>query len=333
MSTGIVLPNTADGIVKTLDILAQSIIENFPTGTELSRNELEAPLLRGEGQEDGRRPDAYGKIWEAAADLTDDSERKASFLLEAVNGFRRQAGLYNTHEVNELLKKAMTIIGSLTGNDRYSRLLSLGNYHGGLVYRMAGEYKLAAGCQLSSAAMEPDANKRAVSLFVVQVEQLNHAFVKGVDINHRLDELIRLRPVLSEKFDSSWVAGSASHIVTAQWLAGEEMDVALLGHMLTWINFWSDVALEIFIPFHLKLWETVEKNADLVWERHKDFGSSSMQDALFVCDLALARSMVKKGSEAAATKVLQDMNDRRCHHGGHFVHSVAQQELAALCSN
>ncbi|HLD31343.1 MAG TPA: hypothetical protein VJB37_00385, partial [Patescibacteria group bacterium] len=235
---------------------------SLPEGTEMAGGPLDQALIKGH---DGYTPDPamYMAIFDKAAARVTNPERQATYLLEALNGARRRPGLWNTLETEGMLlaaKKAIQAIGG--GGSRKTRLEGLSYYHGGLLYRMVGEYlkagaeQICAGAALAQAGRFQEAN---TSIIAAKVELLNWAIQRGVDRG----ELSALHEACS--LQNTWGLNPSKHYVLGHFLlrspigdpyfqqmgpvlgAPADHDSSLFAGIRAWRAGEADVAHEFFL--------------------------------------------------------------------------------------
>ncbi len=337
------LPDTTEEIrtARERDRLAAEILA-LPDGTELAGSNLEKGLLVAQNSYE-RDPGLYAEIYERALRALNTTgplnpERHASFLLEVLSGRRRQKGLQiSTAKLTDNLWQALQILRGLTDSPRKMRLLGLAYYHGALLYRMTGQHDLAADCQrraLIRANEIGDKSSASTYLFGEQVELIHHALLRGEgNLEHLLGTLCEMHKVKSQGLQGTWDRSMLIHLYVLHWLAGvesnyvdEQFKLFLDGPLE---DHWGKV-LQMVVGAHKEgAYNQAIINAPGVFNEVKDTPSSSIQDALSLMALAVARSH----REMLAPKAYEAYGQActvKLHHGGHFVREVARRELAEL---
>lgn len=137
------------------------------------------------------KPDIWAKICLFAAALTENLILKIWFLIEFVNGWRRQIGKWDIELAINILEEIKNKIDGLPEkHPQKDRLLELYFYHSSYVYFPAGEFIKAAACNVEEAKIAAKASdKRGMML-----ARLNAAFQwlnAGIVANGNISSLYR----------------------------------------------------------------------------------------------------------------------------------------------
>lgn len=166
-----------------------------------------------------------------AIGLTSNPILLAWFMLEFVNGWRRQGGLWDIKLAVMMLDAVKLRIDSLSeDHPRRSRLTVLWAYHAGWVYHPAGEFAKAAECHRISAQFATNERDRLLSLYNAAYEDLNDAIAKGdqaaiggaYSAFEAADKALEVQLVSGSDEDVRWRLNIACHRLTFAWLCDKE---------------------------------------------------------------------------------------------------------------
>lgn len=125
----------------------------------------------------------WAEICGRAAAMTADPILKILFLLEYINGFRRQSGLWDIQYAVRHMDETKELIENLRDvHPRKLRLLELWAYHSGWVYRSAGEFLKAADAhifELDIAKLRKDKNAAAIASHNLQLALMEWDISQG----------------------------------------------------------------------------------------------------------------------------------------------------------
>lgn len=172
-------------------------------------------------------PNEWASICSTALNLTNNQILKIRFLLEYVNGRRRNNPSAETLlMLNEILDEARDRIELNPEHASHKRLLELWAYHSGYVSHMLGDFKNAVKShEISySIAQESDVKNELLALFNLECERLNAAIAKNKDIkpawNNFWDVCNKLMTVLDKTKEENmrWMANACYNLMLYSWL-------------------------------------------------------------------------------------------------------------------
>ena len=158
---------------------------------------------------------------------------KLFLIIEFLNGFRRQQGLWPEEKASDLLDFAEKEIKSLPDdNPHRGRLLELLWFNGAEICHQTGQFQESANFHRDSAEATKDQVKRSLGLFNASREELNQKLYTGGSVGGALEAFRKmadkalglLHPDVSEQ--RRWMANIYSDLIYFGWLARQGIDQA-----------------------------------------------------------------------------------------------------------
>ncbi|MFA6304207.1 MAG: hypothetical protein WCV73_03765 [Patescibacteria group bacterium] len=150
---------------------------------------------------------------------------KIWLLLEFVNGYRRQPGIWSIERATQWLDEAHHLIVKLGHHPQNKRLQSIWAYQRGMVYHLSGEFYQAADCHHLAVEIASDHVERTISEYMVAYENLNDAIFNNDQISQRSKnyEIVARRLLKAFKGNDSqnqlrWYANVLCHRAVFAWL-------------------------------------------------------------------------------------------------------------------
>ena len=200
----------------------------LPAGTDSSKWLMGKKLLYTE-----KLPGLWARICLTAAALTEELELNIWFLIECVNGLRRQSGKWDVGFASGLLDEIKHKIDRIPGNriEVKTRLTELWCYHSAWVYHPAGLYAKAAACHRIAMTMAGNERDRLLASYNSCYEEMH---LKIVDADSKLTDFFgQYREVAEETLkvlssdnndDIRWRANIQCHLTFFTWLLSGVVD-------------------------------------------------------------------------------------------------------------
>lgn len=264
----------------------------------------------------------------------------AWFMLEFVNGWRRQGGLWDIKLAVAMLDAVKLRIDSLSeDHPRRARLTVLWAYHAGWVYHPAGEFSKAAECHRIAVGFATSERDRLLALYNVAYEDLNVALVTGEEGGmmaayaalEAAGNDLQAQLTSGSDEDTRWRLNLACHRITFAWLCSKEcMDPA------------GELALLEAVPEYLKsafadvmpLMRAIEAKWCGNSEEALDHTLQEVNDQAFagwhsLTLLLRAELLAGKGDQASAASAYRDiLTLAQCVHGAHLAKALVLRFMA-----
>lgn len=176
-----------------------------------------------------------GGLWVAvcsvALTLVSDPVFTIWLMLEWVNGWRRQSGLWDANVAARKLDEVKKLIDALGAeHQRFARLMGLWSYHGAIVYyEAAGQFDRAATCYREEAKLAQTDWDRARALFMASEAQVRHFICTAdsleimpigeyTDLERTADEALRHVGSLDAADGIRWTANINDDLVLWDWI-------------------------------------------------------------------------------------------------------------------
>ncbi|MCD4705302.1 hypothetical protein K8R66_04485 [bacterium] len=163
-----------------------------------------------------------------AGTFTTDDVVKIWLLIEAINGWRRQPGKWDSELASKVLddiRERIDILGE--EHSRYRRLLSLWHYHAALVYHANGDFEKAMSCHQESSDLAETEKEKLISSFSAIIANINHLIFHNIygELDTVYKSLNEIGAKLLEMFEGSeseddlrWQANVICHLSWYNWI-------------------------------------------------------------------------------------------------------------------
>jgi len=272
-----------------------------------------------------------------AFNRTDSPALKIWFLLEHVNGWRRQLGKWDMKVAFEALEEIKFRISQLPDSyPRKDRLIELWLYHSGWVYHPAGEFSKAADCHLVAAKRAAVTNNKwgmACGSFNAYYERLNAAIIANKGIAEEYGKFRKAAydflAVLTGDDDNDirWRANVFCHLAFYDWVVegkypGEE-DIAFLDELPNQLRLaFADAAVVLRALF--KFPDSRQRSMEITTRLGLTAEVEWYSFAILVRISALEK-MGKMEETRAAKEELDRIFENR--HGGHLAWAILKHDL------
>lgn len=225
-----------------LDVLVR-YLQSLPVNTDSNDWEYRREILYQEC-----KPEFWALACQTAINDKTNPILKIWLMIESVNGWRRQPGLWNIKQVSVTLSDIFYQIKALSADHPlYARLAGLWAYHGAFVYHALGEYAVAADCHQTEESLALTERERFIARFNRLIEEAYAVVVKGnkkPDLAELLETADHLLTFLGRESDEDnrWRANIYCHCLVLGWLFDQLPPESTVND---WMTFFDDLSESI----------------------------------------------------------------------------------------